>query len=196
MHCCIENFPFQHTIGNPQKNVNAAEDFLEAVLATYIVTAALTIMDTHPDLLGNPQPITGPIPSAKQIAKVIVKDFTSLHLLTAAADEPQTEDEHVQYTKELITLGLLWYHYRDITREGDGDCFLKLTPVLLRLFKSANRKNYSKEMRLVQLQYHYLMSERMKMQLLYSRYINTHGTQGKNIACDLHMEHLNKLVDA
>ena len=34
--------------------------------------------------------------------------------------------------------------------------------------------------------------DRLKAQLLWSRCINTHGSPGPNIPCDLHMEHLNK----
>ena len=29
---------------------------------------------------------------------------------------------------------------------------------------------------------------------MYSHFINTHGLPGKNISCDLHMEHLNRLL--
>ena len=38
----------------------------------------------------------------------------------------------------------------------------------------------------------YMLSPRQSQQLLYSRSINTHGLPGRNIAADLHMEHLNR----
>ena len=38
----------------------------------------------------------------------------------------------------------------------------------------------------------YTLSPRQSQQLLYSRFINTHGLPGRNIAADLHMEHLNR----
>ena len=44
----------------------------------------------------------------------------------------------------------------------------------------------------MQLQYHYLMSDRMRTQLLYSRFVNMHTGTGRNKPCDLHMEHLNR----
>ena len=40
-------------------------------------------------------------------------------------------------------------------------------------------------------QYHFSLSERQRQQLLWSRFVNTHGVPGRNIALDLHMEHLN-----
>ena len=41
-------------------------------------------------------------------------------------------------------------------------------------------------------QYHYLFTERMRMQLLWSRIVNVYGKRGHNVAMDLHMEHLNR----
>ena len=88
---------------------------------------------------------------------------------------------------------LLWYHYRDVSREGDGDRLNAFMPVLLSIFKNAKRKNYSKEVAIFILQHEYLLSPRMKEQLLFCRTVNTHGIKGRNIPCDLHMEHLNRL---
>ena len=34
--------------------------------------------------------------------------------------------------------------------------------------------------------------ERMRMQLLWNRTVNVHGCPGKNMPCNLHMEHLNR----
>ena len=38
----------------------------------------------------------------------------------------------------------------------------------------------------------YVFSERQKMQLLWSRCVNTRGHKGTNIPCDLYIEHLNR----
>ena len=43
-------------------------------------------------------------------------------------------------------------------------------------------------------QYHFTLSPRYAQQLIWSRTINTHGLPGRNIPCDLHMEHLNRLA--
>ena len=45
-------------------------------------------------------------------------------------------------------------------------------------FKASNRSNYA--------------IEAFTRQLAWSRTINTHGRAGKNVSCDLHMEHLNR----
>ena len=59
------------------------------------------------------------------------------------------------------------------------------------IFKATNHRNYAKEAVQLLIQYNYF-SERMKFQLLWSQCINTKGRTGCNIACDLHMEHLNR----
>ena len=41
-------------------------------------------------------------------------------------------------------------------------------------------------------QYQFVFTPRMQQQLLWSRTVNTQGRPGKNISCDLHMEHINR----
>ena len=38
-----------------------------------------------------------------------------------------------------------------------------------------------------------MLTEWQSKQLLYSRFVNTRGGKGKNVPCDLHMAHLNKI---
>lgn len=84
--------------------------------------------------------------------------------------------------------------YIDAVREGDGDRIICVWKFLLPLFKSTGRTNYSLEAFTLLAQYFYLFSPRMAAQLAWSRTVNTHGRPGKNISCDLHLEHLNREV--
>ena len=43
------------------------------------------------------------------------------------------------------------------------------------------------------MQYEYHLTPRQSQQLIWSRFINTHGIRGRNIPCDLHQEHLNRI---
>lgn len=79
----------------------------------------------------------------------------------------------------------------DAIREGDGKRILRCWIFFLPIFKVSNRSNYSIEAFIVLAQHDFLFSERMK-QLLWSRTINTHGRPGKNVLCDLHLEHMNR----
>ena len=66
---------------------------------------------------------------------------------------------------------------------------------LLPIYHNSNKRNYSKEALLLLCQKEYILtpSLRQAKQLMYSRFINTQGLKGKNVGCDLHMEHLNKM---
>ena len=64
---------------------------------------------------------------------------------------------------------------------------------LFLIFKSSGHKNYSIEAFTMLSQYYFILSPQLAEQLKWSRFINNHGTCGKNISMDLHMEHLNRL---
>ena len=91
------------------------------------------------------------------------------------------------YARELLTLGLFYLKYSDTIREVDGLCILQCRCHLFLLFKATNRTNYTIETFGFLAQHAFLLPD----QLLWSRFINTHGVPGKNIPCNLYMEHLN-----
>lgn len=96
------------------------------------------------------------------------------------------------YAKELLTLGLLYMEFSDSVREGDGTRILRCWRFMLLLFKAKDKRKYAIQAATLLFQYHYLFSERMKHQLIWSRTVNVHGRMGKNVSMDLHMEHLNR----
>ena len=69
--------------------------------------------------------------------------------------------------------------------------FAQLTPLLLHIIKNTGCKNYTKELVLLIYQLNYILSDRMKNEVLFMRTVNNHARQGKNIACNLTMEHHN-----
>ena len=93
-----------------------------------------------------------------------------------------------------MSLGLFWYNYLDAIREGDGSRVMNIWKFLLIIFKKSARRNYAKEAAIMLIQYHCLFSERKAAQVRSSRFINTVGRTGCNIACDLFMEHLNRCL--
>ena len=62
---------------------------------------------------------------------------------------------------------------------------------MLLVFKAGNRTNYSIEALFLLAQYHLFLSPRLAQQLIWSRFVNTQSWPGRNIPCDLHMEHIN-----
>ena len=62
---------------------------------------------------------------------------------------------------------------------------------MLPLFRASGRTNYAIKVFTMLYSHAFLLSPRQANQLLWCRFVNTTGRPGKNIAMDLHMEHLN-----
>lgn len=63
---------------------------------------------------------------------------------------------------------------------------------MLLVFKVTRKNKYAVQASTLLLQNHFIFTERMRQQLLYSRTINVRGRPGRKIPMDLHMEHLNR----
>ena len=98
------------------------------------------------------------------------------------------------YTCDAISLGLLFLDFKDSVREGDGDRLLSLRKFCMPIWKAMGHKNYAAETFTLLSQYHLTLPSNLAEQLKWSRCVNVHGLPGHNISCDLHMEHLNRLV--
>ena len=103
------------------------------------------------------------------------------------------DDKKLEYSKLVISLGLLYFEFCDAIKEGDGIRVLRCWRYMLLLFKCTDRVNYSIEAFTMLAQYHFLFSQCQAHQLLWSRFINVHGLPSHNIPCDLFMEHLNRV---
>ena len=186
----------------PMSSVSACEDFLIHVVETHIVSACMTAFDMS-SVGDTPTCISAMLEeddSLQQrrvllgaINKVLTShvNFSMDSSSQVQGQEPQL-DHILEYGREVMTLGLLYMEFLDGVREGDGERILRCWRYFLLIFKATGRKNYSIEAFTLLSQYHFLFSERMRMQLQWSRTVNVHGRIGKNVSCDLHMEHLNR----
>ena len=95
----------------------------------------------------------------------------------------QVHDGVHAYSCESLSLGLLFLEFKDSIREGDGGRVMHVWQYFLLLFK--HRSPHSTGT---------VPSDFATEHLKWSRFVNTHGLVGHNISCDLHMEHLNRLV--
>lgn len=164
---------------DPQKNMNAAEDFMMLLLHCHLVAAAEMIQSHNV------------CRKVSDLAAAIVSTYVYLPWSNASIMK-ECNDKVFMYAAELLSLGMIWYGFHDSIREGDGERVLRYWKLLLVIFKSSNNHNYAKEAVNILFQYYYTFSDRQKAQLLWSRCINTRGTQGSNIPSDLFMEHLNR----
>ena len=126
--------------------------------------------------------------SVEHLAKEIVVRF--LYLDPNAKIE--IKDKKCLYAMQVLTLGTMWHGFDDSVREGDGDRLFIYWKFFMLIFKVVRHFNYFKESVILQLQYNFLFPQRQAEQLKWSRFVNSKGKVGRNVSCDLHLEHLNR----
>ena len=186
---------------DPKKDFNSCEDFFFLLVKGLIPSAAMEILDMtsfddSPDEHIVPVNIWLSSKTHREhevfsVCNQIVQE--SVNLSFTSDTGLSKEDGVREYAVQLLSIGLFYLEYRDGIKEGDGERVLRCWKFLLPLFFNSRRTNYSKEAILFFYQHQYLFTPRQAKQLLCSRFINTQGLKGKNIECDLHMEHLNRL---
>ena len=185
------------------KDVNAVDDFVQVALSGHIIAAAMECFGMKS--LGD-KPNQDIVPSnveslskeeKKQVffelVGKIVSKYTNIALPSEKSSKSAASIDGIQeYAKEFLSLALLYEEFEDAIREGDGVRVLRCWKFMLLVFKAGNRTNYSIEALFLLAQYHLFLSPRLAQQLIWSRFINTQGWAGRNIPCDLHMEHINR----
>ena len=107
--------------------------------------------------------------------------------------ETSPPEDHINvYAREVLSLGLLLMEFNDAIRECDGGCIIRCWRYFLLLFKANQRTNYAIEAFTLLVQFDFLLPHRLARQLAWSHTTSTHGKPGKNISCDIHLEHLNR----
>ena len=96
------------------------------------------------------------------------------------------------YARVLCHFASLALEFLDSWAEGDGERIIRCWRVFLLHFYTGGRTKYSWETLRLQFQLVFLPPT-ISHQLKWNRSINTHGGIGRNIPCDLHNEHMNKL---
>lgn len=191
-----------NVVVKPVKDFNACDDFFIQVVSSHIVAAALEILDIH-DPKDSSISLSDEIKNAwmleKQDREVLLKRVSKKIVDTCVSfkfnETNNSVDDHIfQYAQQILSLGLFYFEFSDAIREGDGERVLRCWKYLLPIFLGTNRTNYSTEAFNLLFQHKYALSPRLARELLYTRFINTHGRPGKNIPADLHMEHLNKIA--
>lgn len=212
----------RNVVSDPSKDVNACEDFFVLVVTAHILVAAMDIlgmnaMNDIPDETLIPPTTTSKEEKAaviQSVGKVLIQEYVDLQSTMEKPAGPQTKStSHVhtsepaqkhakkrhnhdyiqEYAKEVLTMGLFYFEFQDAIREGDGERVLRCWKYLFLFFRVSGHTNYTNEAFILLSQYYYLLPPRLAGQLIWSRFVNTHGFPGRNIPADLFMEHLNRL---
>ena len=190
----------------PKSDVNANEDFLELVVTGYILTAVLirlgmsNVHDMPPSVVS--PDIWMEDDSVRQstlmtLSSSVVESHTDLATkfhVPSPSHETASCGRVYDYTREVFSLGLLYLDFKDAIREGDGNRVMRDWKYFLPIFKATGHKNYALEALTLLSQYFVSLPTNLAAQIKWSRFVNVHGLPGRNISCDLHMEHMNRIV--
>ena len=119
---------------------------------------------------------------------------TLIYQLATFGENTSTNSSVYEYTRELISLGLLLLDYKDAMREGDGDRIMIMWKYFMLIFKATGHTNYALEAQTLLSQYYVIFPPCYAEKLKWSHFINCHGFPGHNISCDLHIEHINRKI--
>lgn len=190
-------------IKEPKDNVAACEDFILLVTEAHILAAAMTVFNMKSL---DDAPTTVHIPDNSEdlcslqrrrnftkATRSLVDTFVDISFFKEEASSRNNDADLVRaYACSVMTHGLLLMEFNDAIKEGDGDRILRCWSYFMIIFKTTDRRNYCIEAFNMLMQYHFIFPPRLAAQLKWNRTVNVHGRPGKNIACDLHMEHLNR----
>lgn len=192
----------RNVVQDPTSNVTACEDFFFLVVEAHILCATMTYFEMA-SVEDMPRRSFFPEGSSQldssQRRNVLIlaieellKEFVDIDYNKEQNKDESGVDRVRAYACNILSSGLLLMEFVDAIREGDGSRIIRCWKYFLLHYKVANRTNYSVEAFTLLAQHHFLLSPRLAMQLTWSRTVNIHGCQGKNVPCDLFMEHLNK----
>lgn len=194
----------RNVVSDPSKNVTACEEFFLVVVEAHILSAAVQVFGMSPldDTPFNTKLFTKEAVNLNSVerrnvcllaVRELLNHFVDLSFAIASTSTVDgTKYDHIQeYAKEVLSMGLLLMEFADAIREGDGLRILCCWRVFFPIFKATNRSNYSVEAFNLLVQHDFICTPRLRQQLVWERTVNVHGRLGKNIPCDLYMEHLN-----
>jgi len=84
--------------------------------------------------------------------------------------------------------------FLDSWSEGDGEWVYRCWRLFLPHFLTTNSRKYALEALRLQTQVEAVLSPHLAHHIKWDRFINTRGGKGRNIPCNLHNEHVNKLL--
>lgn len=213
----LKNLTGRSNVKNkPIDSFDACEDFFVVVMEAHIVAATMKLLKMKsltdvPSMEFVPHGETTWTQTTEERKAIIGKVISAIvdsfiHLDYGTSSSPTSEtsaskdcetsnnnDGVYSYAKNLLTLGCIYLEFRDAIKEGDGLRVLRCYRYMLPMFVSSGKKNYAIESLNMLIQHDFLLSPRLSEELIWGRFINTHGQTGKNIPNDLHCEHLNRL---
>ena len=128
----------------------------------------------------------------KNVADKVVKQFTIISQSFLGKPVESTDDQVHNYARVLCHFASVVCLFIDAWKEGDGERVIRCWKLCMLHLHSERKTKYALEALRLQFQLRTLQPY-LVHQLTWGRFVNTHGGKGRNIPCDLHNEHINKL---
>lgn len=186
---------------DPKKEVNASLEFLLTVVKGHILAVACELLGVSK--LDSPLQLppglreSSPDHQFSFIRRLALQVLDRCGLLGAALTREKVQeigDGVYNYARVLCHFGSLVMEFVDAWAEGDGERVYRCWRLFLPHFLVANCRKYALEAIRLQFQVKAVLSPYLSHHILWDRFINTKGGMGRNIPCDLHNEHVNKLL--
>ena len=187
----------------PNKDVNACVDLINTIMKGHILActceilkvSALEDQPTIPAGLKKAEK-TEQLAFISDISLAVVEQCTLVDAAFSSTCGKITDngDGVYNYTRVLCHFGALIMEIRDAWGEGDGERMVRCWKLLLPHFKAAGHTKYALQALRLQMQVYVTLSPNLAHQVMWNRFVNVRGGLGRNIPCDLHNEHVNKLL--
>lgn len=185
----------------PKQSVNACLDFFTTVVKGHILAVACEVLEVRnldsplqlPPGLQESSP-ERQISFIKSIAVQVVDKCGLVGAALTRRNVDETKDGVYNYARVLCHFGSLVMEFVDAWAEGDGERIYRCWRLFLPHFIVANCRKYALEALRLQFQVKAVLSPHLAHHILWDRFINTKGGMGRNIPCDLHNEHMNKML--
>lgn len=187
-----------------KKDLNACVDLIYTVMKGHILAAACEILKVT-SLEDSPTLPAGLKTASKSEQLAYISD-TALAIVekctlvdTAYSSKPDGCNDDIgdgvyNYARVMCHFGALIMEVKDAWSEGDGERMVRCWKLLMPHFKAAGHTKYALEALRLQIQINATLSPNLAHQVTWNRFVNIRGGLGKNIPCDLHNEHVNKLL--
>ena len=188
---------------DPKKDINACVDLIYTVMKGHILASACEVLKVTG--LGDSPTLPSGIKTAPKpqqlayicdIAQAIVDKCTLVDTAFSGKreDTQETGDGMFNYARVLCHFGSLVMEVKDAWSEGDGERMVRCWKLLMPHFKAAGHTKYALEALRLQIQIRSTLSPNLAHEVKWNRFVNIRGGIGRNIPCDLHNEHVNKLL--
>ena len=175
----------------PKDDMHACQDVLLTVFKGHIVAAACRELN-----IGGPEgdikDIIVNMSLLNDLTVKVARRFTVIQEAFLNESVPDTGDRVHSYAQILCHFAAIVHLFTDACKEGDGEHVIRCWKLCMLHFHAERKTKYALEALRLQFQL-VTLQPNLVHQLTWGRFVNTHGGKGRNIPCDLHNEHVNKL---